>query len=247
MGKALKEIEIELEQKNWPADDNTATFDDPVKEQSFAYGLNFYKLFWIFFISCVLGYIVEIIWCLSRNGYIESRQGLIYGPFSQVYGFGAVLFTLALSKIPKNRDIFLFLGCAALGAIFEYMCSFFQEFLFGTVSWEYSHTQFNLDGRTNLMFATFWGVLGVLLVKVIYPFFSNIIEKIPNKPGLIITRILIIFMSFNMIISALAVARRTQRENNIPAQNIVQKLLDKYYPDEYLSEIYPNMVYRQSN
>lgn len=56
----------------------------PVK--SFAHGLNFYKLFWIFFVGCFLGVVIETLYCLVTRHRFESRQGLIYGPFNLVYG-----------------------------------------------------------------------------------------------------------------------------------------------------------------
>ena len=43
------------------------------------------KIFWIFLIGSVIGYIVEMIVALVQNGHFESRQGLVIGPFTQVY------------------------------------------------------------------------------------------------------------------------------------------------------------------
>lgn len=43
-------------------------------------------IFWIFIIGSILGYIYEMIVVLFQKGYFESRQGLIYGPFTPVYG-----------------------------------------------------------------------------------------------------------------------------------------------------------------
>ena len=52
--------------------------------------------------------------------------------------------------------------------------------LFGTVSWDYSGTPFNIDGRTNLMFALIWGTLGLIWIKEIYPAMSRMrAEGIP--------------------------------------------------------------------
>ena len=54
---------------------------------------------------------------------------------------------------------------AVIGAAFEYFCSLFQEIAFGTVSWEYSDTPLNLGGRTNIQYAVFWGLLGMISVS----------------------------------------------------------------------------------
>ena len=41
-------------------------------------------IFWIFIIGSILGYIFEMIVVLFQKGFFESRQGLIYGPFTPV-------------------------------------------------------------------------------------------------------------------------------------------------------------------
>lgn len=50
------------------------------ERRTFAPGLCFSKLVWVFLISCVVGFLVETLWCYIRHGYIESRQSLVYGP-----------------------------------------------------------------------------------------------------------------------------------------------------------------------
>lgn len=47
----------------------------------FATGLCFYKLFWIFLVGCVIGCLVEMLWCYLNEGFFESRQGLILRSF----------------------------------------------------------------------------------------------------------------------------------------------------------------------
>ena len=129
-----------------------------------------------------------------------------------------------------------------LGGAFEYLCSLLQEKAFGTVSWEYSHTPFNIGGRTNLLYAFFWGVLGLIWVKNLYPLLLRLIEKIPRKPGVVLTWVLCVFMALNMGVSALASARQADRRQGIPAQNAISRFLDEQYPDEFLEKIYPNAM-----
>jgi len=209
--------------------------------KSFAYGLNFYKLFWIFFVSSVIGYVLETIFCFVTLGYIESRQGLIYGPFSPIYGFGAVIMVVFLKRLEKRRDIWVFAGSMVIGGAFEFLCSFLQEKAFGTVSWDYSQEAYSIGGRTSLLYMFFWGVLGLFLIKAIYPAMSRFVERIPNRSGPVITWVLVCFMSLNMLISAAAVARWSQRVDGVATQSSVGEYLDSRYPNDFLEEVYPNM------
>lgn len=210
---------------------------------SFAYGLNFYKLFWIFFIGSFIGVVVEVIFCLIVDHRYESRSGVIYGPFNPVYGFGAVVITMALYWLRNKRDIWVFICGGLLGAAFEYVCSWYQETFLGTVSWDYSNSFMNINGRTNLMYALFWGLLSIAWLKFIYPFMSRLIEKIPNKIGKGLTWVLVIFMALNCLISAAAVNRMSARYEGVPARSSFDVFLDRTYPDEFLTKIYTHMAY----
>lgn len=172
---------------------------------------------------------------------LEYRTGLIYGPFNPVYGFGAVIMTLCLHKLSKKNDMWVFIGGMLIGGAFEYLCSWVQEVLVGTVSWEYSQTPLNLGGRTNLLYSLFWGILSLCWVKWGYPLLSCAIEKIPNRWGKAITWVLVVYMAANMAISGLAVSRQTDRHMGIPPANAVSEFLDIHYPDSFLEKFYPNM------
>ena len=60
-------------------------------------------IFWIFIIGSILGYIFEMIVVLFQKGYFESRQGLIYGPFTPVYGIGGIAYYITF-KLIKTRN-----------------------------------------------------------------------------------------------------------------------------------------------
>ncbi len=212
-------------------------------EKPFAYGLSFTKLFWLFMIGNVAGFLMETFWAFFIQRRVELRVGLVWGPFIPVYGFGAVIMTLLLYRFYKKRDLVTFAAAAIVGATFEFFCSLFQELAFGTVSWEYSGTTANIGGRTNLMYALIWGVLGLLWVKDFYPRISKLIEKIPKKIGSPLTVILCVFMIADMFVSSTAVIRRGQRMKGIPANGGYEMWLDKHFDDKYLDFVYPNMIY----
>jgi len=91
-------------------------------ETIFAEGLNFYKLFWIFVIGCFLGVVIETLWCLLRYHKIESRKGLVWGPFNLVYGFGALVMTLGLWPVMDCRPPVIFLAGSVLGGACDFIC-----------------------------------------------------------------------------------------------------------------------------
>lgn len=224
---------------------NEAVYEKKIEREEdkpFAFGLSFAKLFWLFFVGSFFGTILETIWAYFTIGGFHVRVGLVWGPFIPVYGGGAVAITLCLYKLYKASDLVIYLSSAVIGATFEYFCSYFQEFFLGTVSWDYSDTPFNIDGRTNLMFALIWGLLGLVWLRYIYPVFSRSIERIPKKVGNILTVVLVIFMIINSAFSVVAVYRNTQRENNIPPKTAVGEFIDRLFPDEYMDFIYPNMA-----
>lgn len=212
------------------------------EDKPFAFGLNFNKLFWLFVIGCVFGTLMETVWAFATLGKFEFRVGLVYGPFIPVYGGGAVLITLCLYKLYKSNDVIIYIASAFIGAAFEFFCSYFQEMFFGTVSWDYSDTPFNLDGRTNLMFALIWGFLGLVWVRYLYPMCSKLIEKIPKKIGNLATMALVIFMVFDIFMTCAGLQRADERAKGEPATNVFAEYLDENLGDDYLQMIFPHMT-----
>ena len=199
----------------------------------------FLKLFWIFVFGCIMGYVMEVIFNFVRTGEFETRQGLIYGPFAPVYGIGTLAFYLILPKFKKMWQVFLVSG--VLGGVTEYLCSFFQEKLFGTISWDYSNQLFN--GRTSILYCLVWGALGVAFIKFVYPYFDKIFDKVLYKIGTkVITAFAVVFMIFNISISSLAAQREYERREHIEAGSRMDVFLDEHFPDEILDEVYRNRI-----
>ena len=211
------------------------------KDRPFAYGLSFPKLFWLFLIGSFFGTVLETVWGLVMDGYFQMRVGLVVGPFIPVYGGGAVVITLCLYKLHKKGDIIVYLASAVIGATFEYLCSYFQEMFLGTISWDYSDTPFNLDGRTNLTYALIWGVLGLVWLRYVYPFISRTIEKIPKKIGNILTVVLCIIIALDSVFSVLAVMRKNERAEHIPPRTFIGVFVDNAFNDDYMNFVFPYM------
>jgi len=202
--------------------------------------LTFSQLVWIFVVGSSLGYIIEIMLVFLRKELFINRQGLIYGPFIPIYGIGGVLLTLFLYKFKDSKPYFIFLVSAIGGALVEYICSWVQQMVWGTVSWNYSNIAFNLGGRTSLYNAIQLGIVGVIFIKIIYPWFCIELDHFSNKAYKFLTIVFVAFMIFDISISIAATYRQTERRNNIKATNDIQKFLDYHYPDILLNSIYNN-------
>lgn len=198
------------------------------------------KIFWIFLIGSILGYGMEMIVGLVQNGHFVSRQGLLFGPFIQVYGVGLVAYYLVISNIKKKSYIKIFFITMLLGGIVEYLFSYFQETWFGTISWDYSNLLFNIHGRTSLLHCLYWGIGGVLFVRFILPLIRNLNEWCKNTNFRFITAFLVLFITFDIVMSGMAGSRQLERKNNIAANGYIDNFFDEYYPDEKLEQIYSN-------
>ena len=210
------------------------------EEKTYAKDLCFDKLVWVFMISCIVGFIVETLWCLIKHGYIESRQSLVWGPFSIAYGMGALVLTLALYKV-KDAPIWkVFDVSFVVGTVTEYICSLGQEIVFGSIAWDYSHMPLNINGRVCFLYSCFWGLLGILWIKAIYPIMSKVIEKIPFKIGTVIMWVFIAFFIVDSFVSATAALRMDKRDAGQAPNNVYEQFLDSHFPDERMAEIYAN-------
>ena len=209
----------------------------------FARGINLYKLLLVCFVGSFAGVVVEMLWCLVRNGYLESRAGLVYGPFNLLYGAGAVVLTLALYRYRNRGYLLSFLGGMLVGSVVEYACSWGQEALLGSRSWDYSSLPFNINGRICLLYSVFWGVLGVLWIKDLYPRMAKWILKIPNRIGKLLTWCLTAFLVVNAAVTCVAVARWSMRVQGEPAANSFWSFVDERFPDERMERIFANMEF----
>lgn len=218
--------------------------EDNVDKNVFAYGCSFHKLLWLFMLGAFLGDIIETIFCYCISGEVMSRSSVIYGPFSIVWGGGIVLFTPILYRFKDMNDRHIFIAGTVLGGVYEYACSVFTEICFGTVFWDYSDIPFNLGGRINLLYCFFWGIAALVWVKMIYPFLSDKIEKIPKRVGCVISYAMLIFMILNVAISMAALVRYDERVRGVEADNQVREFLDEHYNDELIEKVYPNAIHK---
>ena len=227
--------------KAFPNIEGTEGVRVKAKEERFARGCGFFKLASLFILGAFLGDIVETVFCLATTGRLMSRSSLVFGPFSIVWGLACALLTWILYRYRDKSDRYIFVFGTILGGAYEYVCSVFTEMVFGTVFWDYSEIPFNLGGRINLLYCFFWGIAAVVWMKGVYPFLSRQIEKLPARAGRAVCSILLVLLAADMLISALALARYSERQTGSPEQTAVGQILDEYFPDEFIEKRYENL------
>lgn len=216
--------------------------------------LNFFNLFWTFVLASVVGLAVEIIYRLITAGVLESRAGLLYGPFSPIYGFGAVLLTIALNRLWKTPAPLIFTMSAVIGATFEYLVSWFMQFAFGIRAWDYSGPWFNpdgtlnlltfmnVDGRTSLLFAVFWGLLGLAWIRLILPYTLRLINLIPWNWRYVLTTVGFMVMLADGAMTLISLDCWYGRASGAAPQQPLEQFCATYFDDDFMQARFQSMT-----
>lgn len=208
-----------------------------------------YLLSYFVFFS-IFGLLMETLFCYITTGVLESRKGLLIGPFCPIYGVGAVVLICFLEKVKDDNKKIVIFG-AILGTVVEYVLSYILEALYGSRFWNYEDRFLNLNGRVCLLYAFYWGMLSLLLMKTLKPNIDKLIDKIPVKEN-IIDSIIIIFFIINTLLTVWAVcAYQARVENKYYNKNvktissgIILEIEEKWFSNEYMLKVFPNLRLR---
>lgn len=194
---------------------------------------SFYRVMAYFIIYSFAGFVIETLFALINYNVLESRKSFLYGPFCGIYGVGAVTLILLLKFFNKNNYT-LFFGGAVIGSTVEYTMSFLGEKLFDARWWDYSKRFLNINGRTCLLYSIFWGILSLILMRMINPVVDKFIDWVKKKVKIellrAITSVAMIFLMADAILSGIAVnlfLNRIAVENKINVKNM-DKAIVKY-------------------
>ncbi len=128
-----------------------------------------------------------------------------------------------------------------LGGAFEFICGMVGQLILGVTFWDYSALPFSLDRYVNLMFCCFWGGFSILWVKVLYPLCIKLFHRIPPKVFSKAAVCTICFLIVTEAFTGAALLRMSKRESKPQATNVVEHVLDTYYPDEVIAVYFPKM------
>lgn len=179
-----------------------------------------------YFICSILGWIMEVLYAYTVFGTFVDR-GFLYGPMCPIYGWGAVAMVLVTEKIRKKKvnTLGIFLIVTAIFTILEYLTSLVLELIFNLRWWDYSNYFLNINGRVCLIFSIFFGFIGIVFVKKIYPriqrLIKNIRKKISVKMLWVILISLIVLSNVDGILSSIKYIKKDA--NSIDDRVIIQE------------------------
>ena len=146
--------------------------------------------FLIFIIYSFAGWCMEVLISLVLRKKLINR-GFLVGPICPIYGVGALLLSAVLDANEPPLVIF----CVAFvgSAVLEYLASFVMERLFRVRWWDYTERPFNLNGRICLESILSFGIIGVLMLKLITPALIGLFQSLP--PTILILSASIVFFT----------------------------------------------------
>ncbi|MCM1023419.1 MAG: putative ABC transporter permease [Prevotella sp.] len=108
-----------------------------------------------------------------------AERGWLHLPICPIYGFCALALLPVLRKI-KNPFL-IFLAGAAVTTAAELAASYVVWDLAGSRLWDYDSWAFNFEGRIALGSSVIFGVLCVLLMKVLHPAAKYLADKVGGR------------------------------------------------------------------
>lgn len=155
-----------------------------------------------FLVYSFFGWVMESIYKSIKNGQFVN-SGFLKGCFCPVYGFGAfiVVMTFRLVHTFGNHQLLT----AILGAILSMFFVTFLEYsggallyrLAGRRYWDYSRERFNIHGYVCLKCSIFWGVLSLVVAKVLHPAIIGLFSFLPSVSVLFISIAYLLYFIFD--------------------------------------------------
>ena len=202
----------------------------------------FYQYIIIFLAASVLGLILEEVWMFIQFGVLESRVGLVWGPFSPLYGVGACLLTAVLWPLRKRPWYVIFPLSMVLGGCLEQFAGWAMEYFVGAESWSYLHLPDHLTQWVAVRFLFMWGALGLVWCKVIMPELIYRIGEITSTRQMVAVSLLTLFMTLDIFMTFACFIRADARRQGIPASNAFEEYVDRHYDDQFISDTFQNLT-----
>lgn len=208
--------------------------------------IGWYQVVMIFFIGSMAGLVLEEVWMFATMGLTESRVGLVWGPFSPLYGVGAVLLTLVSFQLRRHHASLLvaFLVSMAIGGLLEQGTGWAMETFMGAVSWDYiaGGVPGAITRWVAVPFLFFWGLLGICWYRLVMPSLLWWLGTPTTHRKVVFVGLLAAYLAADIFMTAACFERRAERLAGVPARGPFERWVDTHYSDEFMAERFQNMV-----
>ncbi|MBB2955397.1 putative membrane protein [Bifidobacterium commune] len=204
--------------------------------------LNVFNVFWLFMVGCVIGLVVEEIYHLIFFNEWQDRAGLVWGPFSPIYGFGVVVLTMCLNRLWHANAVLIFFASALIGGAFEAFVSWFMQVAFGIIAWNYAGDWFALfGGRTSGKYMIFWGLAGLIWLRELLPRLLKFINLIPWKWRYALTAVALALMLIDIVVTLMALDCWYGRVAGLPQTSPVARFFGEHFDDSVMQQRFQTM------
>ena len=153
----------------------------------------------LFFACAFLGWIMEVACKLVQFRRFINR-GFLIGPYCPIYGFGAVLICRLLSRF-SGAPLAVFAQALVVCGALEYVTSYAMEKLFHARWWDYSQKPFNLNGRVCAGTLIPFGLMGLVIVYWVKPFFFGLFGAMNAQVRSVLCAVLSCMLLVDLVVS----------------------------------------------
>lgn len=205
--------------------------------------LGWYQIVILFFLGSMAGLLIEEVWMLATAGLTENRVGLVWGPFSPLYGLGAVLLTL-LSFFLRSRGARawqVFLASALVGGVLEQLTGWSMSTFFDAESWTYLHLPDHITQWVAWRFLAFWGLLGLTWSRAVMPRLLYQIGMPTTRRQAVFVTLVAVYLVADIAMTLVCFDRKTERDAGVPPANAFEQWVDTNYSDEFIAARFENL------
>ena len=205
--------------------------------------IGWYQVIIIFFLGSMAGLLIEEVWMLATSGLTQSRPGLVWGPFSPLYGFGAVFLTI-LSFFLRRKNAKgwqVFLASAVVGGALEQLAGWSMSTLFDAESWTYLHLPDHISQWVAWRFLLIWGLLGLVWCRAVTPRLLYQIGMPTTRRQAVFVTLVALYLVADVTMTLVCFDRKTERDAGIPPANAFEEWVDTNYSDEFIAGRFQNL------
>ena len=166
------------------------------------------EYFLYFILYSMIGWFYEVFLEVVIYRWGFSNRGVLFGPYCVVYGFGALLLILLLTRLKKKKikikkvnitPILVFIGIVVITTLVELIASYIMEFTRGEWLWDYTRFSFNFEGRIALNPSIRFGIGGMIFLYLLQPLFEKLTSNLSDKKLNIISVLVAIVFAIDLL------------------------------------------------